>query len=165
MKTILIIEDDAVLSRMLGNWLTKKEVQTKQTSFIATARKIISEQKIDMVLSDLRLPDGDGIEFLKWMRKERHSQPFLLMTSYGQIAGAVEAIKLGAIDYLSKPVVEEQLCKIVDEVLRYKKDRITIPNNYYQGQSPKTTELRELLTLVAATDMSVLLTKYQATIQ
>lgn len=157
MKTILIIEDDAVLSRMLGNWLTKKEVQTKQTSFIATARKIISEQKIDMVLSDLRLPDGDGIEFLKWMRKERHSQPFLLMTSYGQIAGAVEAIKLGAIDYLSKPVVEEQLCRIVYEVLKHKKDRMPTSDNYYQGQSPKTMELRELLTLVAVTDMSVLL--------
>lgn len=157
MKKILIIEDDFVLARMLENWMEKRQLPTIHTTSILTAKKIIREGNLFLVLSDLRLPDGDGVELLEWMNQERHRYPFIVMTCYGQIANAVKAIKLGAIDYLSKPIVKEQLFKIVDEVFKYKKDWMSNPNNYYQGQSPKTVELREMITLVAATDMSVLI--------
>ena len=85
MKNILIIEDDVVFSRSISNWLKKKGMATGHVSTLSAARKELQVKKFDLVLADLRLPDGSSMELLKWMKGKYYSIPFLIMTSYGQV--------------------------------------------------------------------------------
>ena len=71
---------------------------------VGAAKEFITGGGTDLVLSDFRLPDGNGVELLEWMKKQGYRLPFLVMTGYGEIPGAVEAVKKGATDYLPKPV-------------------------------------------------------------
>ena len=96
MKNILIIEDDVVFSRSISNWLKKKGMATSHVATLSAARKELQAKEFDLVLADLRLPDGSSIELLKWMKGKHYSIPFLIMTSYGQVENAVEAMQLGA---------------------------------------------------------------------
>lgn len=157
MKSILIIEDDIVFSRMLANWLVKKNIKIEQVANIASAKKFLSRKMVNLILSDLRLPDGDGVSLLEWMKKEGYTIPFLIMTNYGQISGAVKAIKLGAIDYLCKPIHPEELYKTLFQLLDKPDRDKNQENTFYQGKSSKIKELYEYIGLVAPTDMSVLI--------
>ena len=71
MSRILIVEDDVVLARALKNWLERERLQVTCAITAANARRIIANEEVDMILSDLRLPDGDGIELLEWMKKNK----------------------------------------------------------------------------------------------
>ena len=91
MKNILIIEDDVVFSRSISNWLKKKGMATAHVATLSAARKELQAKEFDLVLADLRLPDGSSMELLRWMKGKHYSIPFLIMTSYGQVKNAVEA--------------------------------------------------------------------------
>ena len=104
MKSILIVEDDITYGMMLKTWLGKKGFQVSSASSIARAQKLIGESEcIDLILSDLRLPDRDGIDLLKWLGEKGQSIPLIIMTGYADIQSAVQAMKLGACDYVAKP--------------------------------------------------------------
>ncbi|MEG0454386.1 MAG: response regulator, partial [Bacteroides sp.] len=109
MKSILIVEDDLTFGMMLKTWLSKKGFDVSSESNIARAQKHLEEQRADLILSDLRLPDHDGIHLLKWMNQKGLSIPLIIMTGYADIQSAVQAIKLGARDYVAKPVNPEEL--------------------------------------------------------
>ena len=117
MPSILIIEDDITFSLMLTTWLGKKGFSvTTSTSVNESKQKCVSAS-FDVILSDLRLPDGDGIDLLQWLKEKNPSIPVIMMTSYADIQTAVKAIKLGASDYIAKPLnPEELLSKIKDLV-------------------------------------------------
>ena len=104
MKTILILEDDVIFSRSIGNWLKKKGMATEHATTLSAARKALSAREFDLVLADLRLPDGNSTSLLEWMNERFYATPFLIMTNYGQVENAVEAMQLGAANYLCKPV-------------------------------------------------------------
>lgn len=78
MKTILIIEDDIVFSRSISNWLVKKGMKTECVATLANARKAIGQKEFDLILADLRLPDGNSTSLLKWMNEKYYSIPFLI---------------------------------------------------------------------------------------
>ena len=80
------------------------------------ARRLLKKEPFDLVLSDVRLPQGDGISLLEWMRKERMDIPFIIMTGYASVPGAVQAIKLGAKDYLAKPVQMDELQRQLKDI-------------------------------------------------
>lgn len=153
MKTILIIEDDIVLSRTIGNWLLKKGLATVCVTTLAGARKAIETREFDLILADLRLPDGNSTTLLEWMNKNYYSIPFLIMTNYGQIENAVAAMKLGAVNYLCKPVHPDKLLSLISEVSG--KDGGN--TGFYRGESKKAQEMYRLIKLVALSDISVLL--------
>ena len=111
MKSILIIEDDITFGMMLKTWLSKKGFEVSSVSNIARAQKHIEGQGADLILSDLRLPDHDGIDLLKWMNEKGIDIPLIIMTGYADIQSAVQAMKLGARDYVAKPVNPEELLK------------------------------------------------------
>ena len=90
MKSILIVEDDITYGMMLKTWLGKKGFQVASVSSIARAQKHLETEGADLILSDLRLPDGNGIDLLRWMRKEGRMQPFVIMTDYAEVHTAVE---------------------------------------------------------------------------
>lgn len=155
MSKILIIEDNPVLSRMLCNWLERKGLQTEQTSSAVRARKLLTATDADIILSDMRLPDGDGVEILEWMNAHQIRTPFVIMTEYAEVSSAVRAMKLGAKDYLPKPVIPEKLYAILNSLLRQKPKE---GKNIFHRESNRMLEVERRARLVAAADkMSVLI--------
>ena len=154
MKNILIIEDDVVFSRSISNWLKKKGMATGHVSTLSAARKELQVKKFDLVLADLRLPDGSSMELLKWMKVKYYSIPFLIMTSYGQVENAVEAMQLGASNYLCKPVQPDRLWEVIEKEFSRPQHGST---EFYRGESEKAREMYRLIGPVARSDMSVLL--------
>jgi two-component system, NtrC family, response regulator HydG len=156
MSKILIIEDNLVLCRILCNWLNKKEFQTEQAGTAAQARKLIVSTRVDIILSDVRLPDGNGVEeILRWMHKEKIRIPFIVMTEYAEISSAVQAMKLGAEDYLPKPVNHEKLYALIREIIQ--RENVSEPSLFFKRESKAIREMERRALLVAATDMSVLI--------
>lgn len=187
MKAILIVEDDITFGMMLKTWLGKKGFDVSTVSNIARARKHIENQAVDLILSDLRLPDYEGIDLLKWMNDREMNIPLIIMTGYADIQSAVLAMKLGARDYIAKPVNPEELLKKISEALQAADNPTTIHNpatihstartsanpkrnasnsqdipssphsSYLEGESDAAKQLYNYVGLVAPTNMSVLI--------
>ena len=103
---------------MMQTWLRKKGFETSRaTSVGAAARLLMDGTKPDLVLSDLRLPDHDGLFLLGWMHKRGHNAPFIVMTNYAEVQNAVLAMKLGAADYIAKPVQPDILLQKIKDAL------------------------------------------------
>ena len=103
--TILIVEDDASFGVMLQTWLKKNNYEVVLATQYAQAKREITSKPFDLILTDLRLPDGDGIMLMAWVREQFKSRvPFIVMTGYAEVQTAVSAMKLGAFDYLKKPI-------------------------------------------------------------
>lgn len=118
MTHILIVEDDLAFGTMMQTWLKKKGFETSRaTSVGAAARLLMDGTKPNLVLSDLRLPDHDGLFLLGWMRKRGHNAPFIVMTNYAEVQNAVLAMKLGAADYIAKPVQPDILLQKIKDAL------------------------------------------------
>lgn len=187
MPRILIIEDDLTFATMMQTWLTKKGFNVEKTSRVKTAVELLSgKEGFDIVLSDLRLPDHDGLFLLQWMRKQGLNTPFIMMTSYAEVQNAVLAMKSGATDYIAKPFQPDILLqklkdamasvnlsdtKGADDVAGTKNSKETkgarqaAPSEpdkprtpkYIEGRSEASRQLYEYVALVAPTPMSVLI--------
>lgn len=179
MRSILIVEDDITYSMMLKTWLGKKGFQVTSVSNIARAQKQLETESIDLILSDLRLPDKDGIYLLQWLDMKGIDIPLIIMTGYADIQSAVQAIKLGASDYVSKPVNPDELLKKIKEAMQKASDSqhpkanteaaiapkiasekqkgYFSPPDYLEGESDAAKELYNYVRLVAPTNMSVLI--------
>ena len=166
MKHILIVEDDTTFAVMLQTWLSKKKFSVVSVSGIAAAKKTLIESSVDLVLCDLRLPDGDGIDLLEWVSNRNVNVPLIVMTSYAAIPSAVQAMKLGARDYISKPVNPEDLLQKINEVFNAGvktgkqipvSESVPEETNYLEGQSEAARQLYTYVKLVAPTSMSVLI--------
>lgn len=158
---ILIVEDDVTFSLMLKTWLGKKNIQVDTYTTVGDAKKALEEKTYQLILSDLRLPDEDGINLLKWL-KENHSEvPLIMMTSYADIQTAVQAIKLGAADYISKPLNPDELFSKITELIHVPEEKavsVSYTNPYIEGVSQAAVSMYEHVHLVAPTEMSVLIT-------
>ena len=168
MKAILIVEDDITFGMMLKTWLGKKGFEVSSVSTIARARKHIESQTVDLILSDLRLPDHEGIDLLKWMNGQGKAIPLIIMTGYADIQSAVLAMKLGARDYIAKPVNPEELLKKISEALQDSPSQVSSSqatskatdegqHSYLEGESDAAKQLYNYVGLVAPTNMSVLI--------
>lgn len=166
MKHILIVEDDTTFAVMLQTWLSRKKFSVASVSGIAAAKKTLIESSVDLVLCDLRLPDGDGIDLLEWVSNRNVNVPLIVMTSYAAIPSAVQAMKLGARDYISKPVNPEDLLQKINEVFNAGvktgkqipvSESVPEETNYLEGQSEAARQLYTYVKLVAPTSMSVLI--------
>ena len=102
-QKILIVEDNVVLSQLQKEWLERAGYEVVTAMNEPIARKLIRREVFGLVLSDVRLPEGNGIALLEWLNKENLRVPFVVMTDYASFPDAVRAIKLGAKDYLPKP--------------------------------------------------------------
>src|SRR5690554_3079790 len=102
MSEILIIEDDVSFCLMIKTFLTKKGFEVYTAFTFKEAEVLLSEQKFDLVLTDVRLPDSDGIEILQYIKKTDPTIQVILMTGYTDIKTAVNVMKLGAFDYIAK---------------------------------------------------------------
>ena len=173
MKSILIVEDDITYGIMLKTWLTKKGFQIYSASSVARAQKVIDAETIDLILSDLRLPDHDGINILRWLIKRERMIPLIIMTGYADIQSAVQAMKLGACDYVPKPINPDELLKKIEDALKKSESgdaplasrqkassdgmASASPSDFLEGESDSAKQLYNYVRLVAPTTMSVLI--------
>lgn len=165
-QSILIVEDDLTFATMLKTWLGKKGYEVETASTNARARKLLTTRDFSLILSDLRLPDQDGIHLLSWLRDLQKATPVIIMTSYAEIQGAVLAMKEGAADYVSKPVQPDELLKKIKEAISQESKVVAAPKeskenfatqNFLEGESEAARQLYNYVNLVAPTQMSVLI--------
>ena len=175
MEKILIVEDDIAFGTMIQTWLKKKGFEVEKATSVKAAIQIYekTESGFDLVLSDLRLPDHDGIFLLQWMRKHGMMVPFIVMTSYAEIQNVVLAMKSGATDYVAKPFHPDILLDKIKEAIKAPKKtqnssvsadknaKIAAPAGdvpkYLEGESEASRKLYSFVSLVAPTPMPVLI--------
>jgi two-component system response regulator AtoC len=115
---ILIVDDDPYFLRVLSRILTGENFQVKTAEGAVEAAQILQENCFDLVISDLRLPDGDGLSILQEIRKAGSEIPVVILTAYGEVDSYLEAMNAGATEYLNKPVKSEELLAVVRSCLR-----------------------------------------------
>ena len=173
-NVILIVDDDINLCVMLQKWLVKNGYDAIYASSIEGAKKAIEEGHPNLLISDLRLPDGDGIMLLHWINDNKLALPVILMTGYGEVSIAVSAMKLGAKDFLEKPVVPSLLKEKIDNILNstggekdreksnnikgrsQQKDDKRVVTDMIIGKSPAFLTMLDFIKTVAPTNFTVL---------
>ena len=181
MPHILIVEDDIAFGTMLQTWLRKKGFEVDKATSVGAAVKLLVDNAANLVLSDLRLPDHDGLRLLKWMRDHDNNAPFIVMTNYAEVQNAVLAMKSGAADYIAKPVQPDILLQKIKDALSaanaqpvksvatsaapdkqvrnkpVKSQKREASPRYIEGKSEASRQLYSYVELVAPTPMSVLI--------
>jgi len=179
-KKILIVEDDPTFSLLLKTWCQKNEYDPVAVFSVGTAQQEVLNNSFDLILSDLRLPDSDGIMFLTWLKDNKHETPVIILTNYADIQTAVSAMKLGAVDFMEKPVNHLILKEKVESAMRDGKQNtesrkqkaekeylkpyfLASPlvaernSDLVIGNSMAAKEMYSHIQLVAPTDLSVLI--------
>ena len=156
-RKILIVEDNISLSQMQKDWFAQAGYDAVTAMNEPVARSLIRKTTFDLILSDVRLPEGDGISLLEWLRKEKRDIPFIITTEYVSVSDVVRTIKLGAIDYLPKPVHREHLLELAEDVFRpmvtvRKKEKVL-----FHRTSPKIERVEKYARLVAPSEMAVMI--------
>ena len=164
MKTrILVVEDDAAFGTMMLTWLKKSGYEAVLASRYEQAKIEISSHPFNLIITDLRLPDGDGILLMTWVREKMKSQvPIIVMTGYAEVQTAVSAMKLGAFDYLKKPINPSVLEEKIAAALQSSEEEPDTPfipakKQWVRGNSPAMQRLYKHVELVAPTKFSVLI--------
>ena len=168
---------------MLQTWLRRKGFEVDKATSVGAAVKLLVDMKsVDLVLSDLRLPDHDGLRLLAWMHEHSINAPFIVMTNYAEVQNAVLAMKSGAADYIAKPVQPDILLQKINDAMMQntQQSNATIQNSttqnastahnsklktqnseaaprYIEGKSEASRQLYSYVELVAPTPMSVLI--------
>lgn len=175
MSKLLIIEDDVAFCQMLERFLDRKGFAVETAHSGQNALKKIKTNGYDLVISDLRLPNTNGIDLLRQIRKTSAATPVVLMTGYAEVDTAVRAMKEGALDYISKPFAPEEILMVIQMALdNTNHPALTPPFKDGNGDFARpddsdeasirygirtvSEKLGEYSRLVAPTDMSVLIT-------
>ncbi len=171
MTRVLVVDDDVSFSITLKTYLERQGFQADEASSFQKALEIISVNRYDVILTDFRLPDKNGIELLKIIKEKSPRSLVILMTAYADIRMAVKAIKYGAYEYIAKPVnPDELLAHIRDGLKRITEnkgsdsqkhaaniDSNSNPTDYMQATSKEAMAINDHINLVASTDMSVII--------
>jgi two-component system NtrC family response regulator len=163
---ILIIDDEIKLLKLLGMILSQENFNVKEASTARSAMTMLEQYEFDVVLSDVRLPDAFGVDLVKSIKTKYPQLEIILMTAFGNITDAVQAMKNGAYDYLVKgddnekiiPLVYKALEKVKDNKSRMGQQIITKGFDQIIGKSPLILQAKKLAEKVALTDAAVLLT-------
>ncbi|GAB3676912.1 sigma-54-dependent transcriptional regulator [Salinisphaera aquimarina] len=158
---ILLLEDEGALARAIDRRLRRDGYTVAVCETLASARLAAQRRRPDLAVLDLRLPDGYGLEFLEWLRDEVAELPAIVMTAFGELDDAVAAIRLGAVDFLKKPLDLDALCRVVSDALRRetpatRSERTATADDAPAsaatviGDSPAMTSLRAQLARIAA---------------
>src|SRR5947209_10318604 len=117
-KAVLIVDDEADIRELLVLTLSRMGVDADSASTIEEAKQALQSRAYDLCLTDMRLPDGDGLELLRHIAENYGNTPVAVITAYGSTENAVAALKAGAFDYLPKPIKVEQLRPLVMSALK-----------------------------------------------
>ncbi len=172
MPQILLVEDDLTYSRIVKTFLEKNSFNVMTTTKVKEAQNILNTGKFDLIIADFRLPDGTGMELLQWAKAHFPRLQVILITHYSDIRIAIKAMKLGAFEYITKPINPDELLATVKESLSQKavEKKVESPtepvaskvqkpsaaSTYVTGESQEAEKLEKHIHLVAPTDLSVL---------
>ena len=150
----LVIDDEPDICELLTLTLGRMDVRTETAMDVAGAKSLLGKHEFDICLTDMRLPDGDGLELVEWMQSNASGVPVAVITAHGNVETAVQALKLGAFDFISKPLDLGNLRTIVENALR-----VRTPGNSGQskllGESKSMIDLREMIDRVAQSQAPV----------
>ena len=160
MGKIIILEDNTLFAEIVCRWLQREGWKTETVTNISRAKKLMEKADFDdIVLADLRLPDGESTALLEWMRKNGMEQPFIVMTDYADVHTAVSAMKLGSADYIQKKLLEDKLMPTINGIVQKQMAAKAVLSSVpiFQRDSAAFRQIKERIRLVAPTDMSVLI--------
>jgi two-component system, NtrC family, response regulator PilR len=155
--TALVVDDEPDLCELLSITLERMDIATQTCNDVATAKHALSKRTFDLCLTDMRLPDGDGLELVQWMQQEVPGTPVAVITAHGSVETAVKALKIGAFDFVSKPLDLDDLRKLVSAALQVKNISQPTSGNTPRlaGTSPAVEQLRELISKVSRSQAPV----------
>src|SRR5580692_4090295 len=115
---VLIVDDEPDLCELLSITLQRMDLSASTANDVAQAQRMLKTEQFDLCLTDMQLPDGDGLDLVKWMQQYSPSVPVAVITAHGNMETAVRALKLGAFDFVSKPLDLAVLRKLVASAIR-----------------------------------------------
>ena len=155
---VLVVDDEPDLLELVGLTLSRMSLKTRTASDLQSARRLLKTERFDLCLTDMRLPDGDGLDLVAWIQENRADLPVAVITAHGNVESAVRALKLGAFDFVSKPLDLGVLRKLVGSAIRLR----TAPDEKTAdfaprllGSSPTMEQLREMIVRVARSQAPV----------
>ncbi len=157
-KHVLIVDDEPDIRELLALTLARMGVESEPAASVAEARRRLAEGHFDLCLTDMRLPDGDGLEIVAHIQRHHPGLPVAVITAYGNVEDAVRALKSGAFDFVSKPVDLEVLRRLVDTALRLGPPRPPGPaggTSRLLGESPAMRRLRQTIAKLARSQAPV----------
>jgi two-component system response regulator PilR (NtrC family) len=155
--TALVVDDEPDICELLSITLDRMDISTRSCADVASAKRFLGQETYDLCLTDMRLPDGDGLELVEWIQREAPGTPVAVITAHGSVETAVRALKLGAFDFVSKPLDLNDLRKLVTAALRLK--GVAPPrsesNQGLVGRSPAIEQVRVLIAKVSRSQAPV----------
>jgi two-component system response regulator PilR (NtrC family) len=152
----LVVDDEPHICELLSITLDRMDIATRTCDDLASAKQSLAREPYDLCLTDLRLPDGDGLELVEWMQREAPGTPVAVITAHGSVEAAVRALKLGAFDFVSKPLDLNDLRKLVTAALKLKGSASRgAANDALVGRSPAIERVRALVGKVARSQAPV----------
>jgi two-component system response regulator PilR (NtrC family) len=157
---VLIVDDEPDLLELVSLTLSRMHLQTRTALNLATARQLLQTHHFDLCLTDMRLPDGNGLDLVAYIEKHHASLPVAVITAHGNVESAVRALKLGAFDFVSKPLDLGVLRKLVASALKLRAGSdaattLTMQGPRLIGQSAVMHQLREMIVRVARSQAPV----------
>jgi two-component system response regulator PilR (NtrC family) len=155
---VLIIDDEPDLLELVSLTLGRMSLETRTAPDLANARRMLAAQHFDLCLTDMRLPDGDGLDLVAWIQVNCATTPVAVITAHGNVESAVRALKLGAFDFVSKPLDLGVLRKLVGTAIRLgsmAEGTATHRGPALLGDSPSMQQVREMISKVARSQAPV----------
>ena len=155
--TALVVDDEPDICELLAMTLDRMDIATRSCGDLQSAKRSLGQDAYDLCLTDMRLPDGDGLELVEWIQREVPGTPVAVITAHGSVETAVKALKLGAFDFVSKPLELNDLRKLVTAALKLK--GVTAPRGPVAqglvGESPAIEQVRAMVAKVARSQAPV----------
>jgi two-component system, NtrC family, response regulator PilR len=157
---VLVVDDEPDLLELVGLTLSRMSLKTRTASDLQSARRLLKAERFDLCLTDMRLPDGDGLDLVAWIQENRADLPVAVITAHGNVESAVRALKLGAFDFVSKPLDLGVLRKLVGSAIRLgsagdEDTAATVRSRQLLGSSAVMQQLREMIGRVARSQAPV----------
>jgi two-component system response regulator PilR (NtrC family) len=157
---VLVVDDEPDLLELVALTLSRMNMQTRTAADLAGARKLLKAERFDLCLTDMRLPDGDGLDLVGWIQENRAALPVAVITAHGNVEAAVRALKLGAFDFVSKPLDLGVLRKLVGSAIKLSSapnedTAATLRGPRLLGSSAVMEQVRERIARVARSQAPV----------
>jgi len=157
---VLVVDDEPDLLELVSLTLGRMNLTTRTAPDLGAARRLLKSERFDLCLTDMRLPDGDGLDLVAWIQEHRAAVPVAVITAHGNVESAVRALKLGAFDFVSKPLDLGVLRKLVGSAIKLRsgidaETQATLRGPRLLGSSPAMEQLRELIGRVARSQAPV----------
>ena len=154
-RTVLLVDDEPDILQLLEITLARMNLSTRRATNLAQARAILEECTPDLCLTDMKLPDGNGLTLIEYMQNHCPDVPVAMITAHGSVESAIEALKLGAFDFVTKPLALEKLRELVGHALEIRKDAPDAAVETLIGNAPLLETLREQVRKVARSQAPV----------